>query len=127
PLHERQALGGLRDVETAALLPAGGKTGLALQIRVELDAVAAHARGVARRPRLADEAGCMPCRAAGEAALLEQHHLAHAELREVIGGRHAGYAAADDHDARVARWRAHALIASSAARTCCLRYPPRAR
>ncbi len=71
------------------------------QRRVELDAVAAHPRRVARRARLADESRRVPGRAAGEPALLEQDDVAHAELREVVGSRHAGDAAADDDDARV--------------------------
>ena len=79
-LHQRQALGRLRDVEAAALLPAGREPGLLLQRRVELDAVAAHPRRVARRARLADESRRVPRRAAGELALLEQHDVAHAEL-----------------------------------------------
>ena len=68
--------GVLRDVEAAALLPAGRQSGLRLERRIELDAVAAHARRVARRAHLADQAGRVPGRAAGELALLEQHDVA---------------------------------------------------
>ena len=73
---EREPLRRLRDVEAAALLPAGGEAGLLLERRVELDAVAAHPRRVARRARLADESRCVPRGAAGELALLEQHDVA---------------------------------------------------
>ncbi len=100
-LDQRQPFRRLRDVEAAALLPAGREPGLGLQRRVELDAVLAHARRVARRPRLADQSRRMPSRAAGELALLEQHDVRDAELGEVVGGRHAGDAAADDHDLRM--------------------------
>ena len=97
----------LRDVDAAALLPAGREARLRLERRVELDAVAAHARHVARRAHLADEAGRVPRRAAGELALLEQHDVASTpSLREVVGGRAAGDAAADDDDARLCGRRA---------------------
>ena len=69
--------------------------------RVQLDAVTAHPRRVARRARLADEPRGVPRRAAGEPALLEQHDVGDAELGQVVGGRDAGDAAADDDDARV--------------------------
>ena len=97
--EELEPLGRLRDVERAARLPAGREAGLLLERRVELDAVAAHARHVARRPVLADEPGGVPGRAARELALLEQHDVAPSELRQVVGGRAAGDAAADDDDA----------------------------
>ena len=100
-LGQLQALRRLEHVEAAALLPAGGKAGLRFERRVELDAVPAHARRVARRARLADESRGVPGGAAGELALLEQHDVGDAELGEVIGGRGAGDAAADDDDLRV--------------------------
>ena len=54
----------------------------------------------------------MPRRAARELALLEQHDVLHAELGEVIGGRDAGDAAADDDGAGLA-WEASALVGQS--------------
>jgi hypothetical protein len=56
---------------------------------------------------LADEPGRVPRRAAGEPALLEQHDVLDAELGEVIGGRGARDAAADDDDAGVGRGMGH--------------------
>ena len=100
-LDQRQPLGRLRDVEAAALLPAGREPGLGLQRRVELDAVLAHPRRVARRARLPDETRRVPRRPAGELALLEQHDVRDAELGQVVRGRRAGDAAADDDHLRV--------------------------
>ncbi len=86
----------LRDVDAAALLPPGREAGLGLERRVQLDAVLAHPRHGPVRPHLADETGGMPGRSAGELALLEQQHVLFAERGEVISGRAAGDAAADD-------------------------------
>jgi hypothetical protein len=99
------ALGRARHVDAAALLPAGGQAGLGFQRRIQLDAVAAHLRHVAVGPHLADQAGRMPGGAAGELALLEQQHVGLAHLRQVVGDRAAGDAAADDHDFCMARKR----------------------
>ena len=88
-LHRHEALGRSGDIQAAALLPAGREPRLFLERRVEVDAVAAHPRRVARRARLPDETRGVPRRAARELALLEQHDVLHAELREVIGGRDA--------------------------------------
>ena len=85
-------------VEAAALPPAGGETGFRFQRRIQLDAVAAHARLVAIGAQLPDQAGCMPGGAAGELALFQQHDVRAAQLGEVVGGAAAGDAAAnDDH------------------------------
>src|SRR6185312_7086175 len=65
PAHQLHALGRLRDVHAAALLPSGREPRFLLERRIELDAVAAHARRIARRAHLADETGRMPRRAAG--------------------------------------------------------------
>ena len=95
------------DVDAAALLPAGRQSGLGLERRVQLDAVLAHPRHRPVRAHLADQAGGVPGRAAGELALLEDEHVLLAERGQVVGGRAAGDAAADDDDAGVARQRGH--------------------
>ena len=79
--------------------PAGREAGLLFERGVKIDAVPAHPRCIPRRARLADESRRMPRRAAGEPSLLQQHDVADAELREVIRGRGAGDAAADDDGA----------------------------
>ena len=101
PLDELHPLRRLGDVEAAALLPAGGEARFLLERRIELDAVLAHARRVARCARLPDQAGGVPRGAAGQLALLEQHDVGDAELGEMVGRRGAGDAAADDDDLRV--------------------------
>jgi len=99
PLHRHEALGRSRDVQAAALLPAGGEPGLFLERCVEVDPVAAHSRCVARRARLAHQPRGVPRRAAGELALLEQHHVLRAELRKVVCRGNARDAASDHDDA----------------------------
>ena len=47
-----------------------------------------------------DEAGGVERRAARQLVAVEQHDVALAERREVVGDRRAAHAAADDHDAR---------------------------
>ena len=98
----------LRDVEAAALLPAGREARLLLERRVELDAVAAHARRIARRARLPDETGRMPRRAAGELALLEQHDVADAELAR--GGRRSRRRRCRRRRRRRGRWDGKAVV-----------------
>ena len=106
-LEHDPALGRARDVDAAALLPAGGEAGLALEARIELDAVLAHARHRAVRTHLADQPGRVPGGAAAEPPLLEQHDVAPAELRQVIGDAHADDAAADDDDLGLGGRRVH--------------------
>src|ERR687897_38550 len=50
------------------------------------------------RATMADEPGGMPGRAAGEPPLLDEHDVALAHLRQVIGDGAADHAAADDDD-----------------------------
>ena len=101
-LHQRQSLGRLGDVQAAALLPAGRKPGLRFQSRIELDAIAAHTGGIARRAELTHQARSVPSRAASELALLEQYDVRDAELRQVVRRRRAHDSAADDDDSGVA-------------------------
>ncbi len=67
------------------------------------------------RAQLADEAGGVERRAAGQLVAVEQHDVALAELREVVGDRGAADAAADDHDARAVGQLAGRTIASAPA------------
>ncbi len=95
-VQHHPALGRGRHVDAAALLPAGGETRLGFERGIQLDAVLAHARHVAVGPHLPHQPGGMPGSAAGEPTLLQQQHVAAAELGQVVGGRTAGDAAADD-------------------------------
>jgi hypothetical protein len=88
------ALGRAREADAAALHPA------AVERAVELDGVHHHARQRDTRTQLADEAGGVEGRAAGELVALEQHDIALAELGEVVGDRGAADAATDDDHAR---------------------------
>src|SRR6185295_5616164 len=116
-LEHDPALRRARDIDAAALLPAGGEAGLALEARIELRAVLAHARHRAVRAHLPDQAGRVPGGSATEAPLLEQHHIAPAELRQVVGDAHADDAAADDDDLGMGRRRIHILSATTPAAT----------
>ncbi len=102
PLEELQPIGCLGDVEAATLFPAGRQARLAFQRCIELDAIAAHAGGVACRAELTDQARSVPGRAAGELALLEQYDVRDAELRQMVRRRRAHDSAADDDDPSVA-------------------------
>ena len=111
PLHRHEALRRPRDVEAAALFPAGGKSRLLLERRVEVDPVAAHPRRIAGGARLADEAGRVPRGAARELALLQQNDVPYAELRKVVGRGNTGDAAADDDSASLGgHFGAHRVI-----------------
>ena len=113
-LHQRQPLGRRRDVQRSALRPAGREAGLLLERRIELDAVAAHARRVARRARLADEPRGVPGRAAGEPALLEQHDVAHS--RASSGGTRSSSRRCRRRRRRRARARESRVMASCSCR-----------
>ena len=101
PFHQRETVFRLGDVQAAALFPAGSKAGFLFERRIEVDSVTAHPRRIPRGARLADQSRSMPCRAAREASLLQQHDVANTEFREMIRGRRACDAAADDDDAGV--------------------------
>ena len=92
------ALGVAGEPQAAIALPAGGEPGLGLEPVVERDRIAEQLGDVGVGAKLADEAGGMPGRAGGELAALEQQDLADAHLGEMIGGRAADDAAADDDD-----------------------------
>src|SRR4029077_11494890 len=96
-LELHHALRGARHAHAAAPLPAGGLARLGLETAVEIDAVADEPGEVARRPELPDQPRRVPGGPAEEAALLEQHHVAPPELRQVIRDARADDAAAD-HD-----------------------------
>src|SRR5512134_1539297 len=97
-LEHDPALRRARDIDAAAALPSGREAGFLLERRVELRAVLAHARHRAVGAHLPHKPGRVPCRAAGEASLLEQHDVAPAELRQVVGDARPDDPAADDHD-----------------------------
>src|SRR5262249_10536241 len=99
--QQRHALRRARHRQRAALLPAGRQAGLRLEPGIELGAVADQPGEVLVAAQLADQAGGMPRRAAAQPALLEQHDVLPAELGEMVGGRAAHDAAADDDDAGV--------------------------
>ena len=67
------------------------------ELLVELDAVAAEPHHRRRRVELRHEPGRVMRRAARQLALLDQHDVLHARLREVVGAADAGDPAAD-HD-----------------------------
>ena len=87
-----------REPQAARHLPAGGETGLGVEPLVELDRVFQHARDRGRRAQLPDEACRMPGRAGGELALLQEHDVRLMVARQMVGGRAADDAAADDDD-----------------------------
>ena len=85
-----EALGARRDPQRADHLEDP-------ELLVELDAVAAEPHHRRRRVELRHEPGRVMRRAARQLALLDQHHVPHARLREVVGAADAGDPAAD-HD-----------------------------
>ena len=96
--HLHEAIGRGRDPQRAALVPTGAEADLSLQARIQLAAVE-HQPGQGRvRTQLADDAGRMPGRPARQLSLLEQDHVAPAELRQVVCDATADGAAADDDD-----------------------------
>ncbi len=82
-----------REPQAAALDPA------AVERPVELDGVHHHPRQRHRPAQLADEAGRVERRAAGELLAVDQHDVLPAQPREVVGDRTAPHAPADDHAA----------------------------
>ena len=100
-LELHHAVGAAGHRQRAALLPAGTQTGFRLKPRVQIGRVADQPRHALVGAQLTDQSGRMPGGAAGQPALLEQHDVGEAQLRQVIGGRAAHDAAADDDDAGV--------------------------
>ncbi len=80
-------------------MPVDGLTGLGLQPPVHLDRLFEHARGVAGRAQLTDQAGGMPGGPVGELVLLEDQHVTLAVLGQPVGDRAAEDPTPDDHDA----------------------------
>ena len=95
---QRSSLHG--EPQAAGHLPAGGEAGLGLEPLVEVDRILQHLGDRGRGAQLADEAGGMPGRAAGQLALLEQDDVGLVVAGQMIGGRAADDAAADDDDLR---------------------------
>jgi hypothetical protein len=90
-----------RHAHAAGTAKAGGLARLGLQLLVELGAVLGQAREVLGGAKLPDQSRCVPRRAAGRIAPLQQQHVAPAELGEVIGDAAPGDAAADHDHPRV--------------------------
>ena len=105
------------------LLEAGRLPGLGLEAGVELGRVFGEAREVRGRAQLADQPGGVPGGAGGQLLALQQHHVAPAELGQMIGDRAADHAAADDHGLRLARQILGHHMTSPGHRACSLRPP----
>ena len=101
-LSSVEAALGAREADAAVLLEAGRLPGLGLEPEVQLGGILREPRQVGRRAQLPDQPGGVPGRAAGQLLALEQHHLAPAELGQMVGDRAADHPAADDHRLRVA-------------------------
>ncbi len=91
-----EALGVGGDAEAAGPDPAGRLTGLLLERRVKLGAVAYQLGEIVGRAQLPHLGRRMPGGAAGELLSLEQDGLAHTQLRQVIERAAAHDAATDD-------------------------------
>ena len=96
-LEQGHAVIGAGDGEAAAAFPARRLAGLGLEIFIELARVANEAGQVLMGAQLADQPGGVPCRAATELALFEEHDFAPTKLGQMIGDGTADDAAADDH------------------------------
>ena len=110
------ALARARHGEAAAALPAGRLARLGFEALVEIGAVPDEPGQVARGAQLTHETRRMPRRAAGETALLEQHHVLPPELGQVVGDARADDAAADNDHARA--WLAITGRGSAPGRRC---------
>ena len=93
-----QPLGICGDRNAAALQEAGRLAGLRFQAGIEARRILRELGQIGGRAQLADEAGGVPGRAAGQALALQQHDVALAELGQMIGDRGADHPAADDDD-----------------------------
>jgi hypothetical protein len=93
--------GSAREADAAVLLEAGRLPGFRLEAEVKLRRVFREAREIRCRAQLADQPGSVPGGAAGQLFPLQQHHVAPAELGQMVGDRAADHSAADDHRLRV--------------------------
>ncbi len=99
-LEARLAVG---DAEAAHLAKARGLPGLLLELVDEAHGVLAQPGVALVGAHGADQPGRVPAGAAGKLPALEQHHVAPAELGQVIGDARADDAAADDDRAGALR------------------------
>jgi hypothetical protein len=91
------------DAQGTAAMEADRAAGLLLErARIELHAVRAQRLDGEVVGEVGAEASGVPGRAGGQFVLLDQHHVAPAELDQVVEQRHAHGATADDHDAGMA-------------------------
>ena len=110
------ALAGQSHGDRAAAAESGRDAGLLFQRAIELLAVFGEPCHVGGGAQLRDQAGGVPCRAAGQLLALQQHDVGPAELGEMIGDGAARDAAADDDDAGLGgQGLAHARILALAA------------
>ena len=86
------------EAEAPGLAPASGKAGLGLQLLVQVDRVAENLRDRRRGTELADEAGGVPGRTAGQLAAVDEDHVGLVVAGKMVGGGAADDAAADDND-----------------------------
>ena len=86
-----------READRPAAVPAGGLTGLRLELLVEIGAVEMDLGHVEVADEMADQPRRVPGGARGELALLHQHRIGPALLHEVVEQSDAHRAAADDH------------------------------
>jgi hypothetical protein len=69
----------------AALLPAGGETGVGFEFGVERGGVADQLRHAFLGAQLADEARRVPGGAAGQLTLFEQYDIGPTQFRQMVG------------------------------------------
>ena len=87
------------ELDQPALFQAGREPGLRLQPGVQVTGVHPQlGRGLRGRAEGGHEPGRVPGGARGQPVALQQHHLAHPGVREVVGDRGADDAAADHDD-----------------------------
>ena len=104
---------GARHDQATALLVARGQTGLGLETGVELGGVLDQPGAALGGPQQADQTGRVPRRPAGERALLQEQHVAPAELGEVVGHAGADHPTPHDHDAGAGGQVSHRAVPRS--------------
>ncbi len=102
-----QPLGRAGQMQVADRAEPGVLAGLLRELGKEVGGVARHPlERLVRHPRGRDEPGGVPRRPGGELLALQQDHVGHADLREVVGDAAADHAAADDDDLCASGYRA---------------------
>jgi len=96
-----QPLGSAGQRETACTSVTGGLPGLLFQGRVEFMAILGQTGQIGGGPEHADKTGGVPGGSAGKLFAFEQHHIADAAFRQMIGDGTADDAAANNNDLRL--------------------------